>query len=73
MRQATTAELKAKFGRRLQALRTEAELSQERLADLAGVHRSLIGHIERGDREVGVTKVWALAKALGVEPGRLFD
>lgn len=73
MRQATTADLKVRFGRRLRALRTDADLSQERLADLAGLHRALIGHIERGEREVGVTKVWALAKALGVEPGRLFD
>lgn len=73
MRDARTAELKARFGRRLRVLREEASLTQEALAELAGVHRTLVGHIERGEREIGITKVWLFADALGVSPGRLFE
>jgi transcriptional regulator with XRE-family HTH domain len=32
-----------------------------------------VGFIERGEREVGVTKVWALADALGVSASELFN
>ena len=61
------------FGRRLRALRTERGLSQEALADLAGVHRTYAGSIERGERNVALDNIHALADALGVSPARLVD
>ena len=39
------------FGQRVQELRKEHKLSQEQLADLAGVHRTYIGMIERAEKK----------------------
>lgn len=61
------------FGLRLRQLRVGRELTQERLADQAGLHRTVIGFIERGEREIGVSKLWMLADALKVPVTELFD
>jgi transcriptional regulator with XRE-family HTH domain len=47
--------------------------SQEVLAELAGLHRNYIGHIERGEVNVGVGNLVKVAKALGVLVGELVD
>ena len=60
------------FGRRLRALRTERGLSQEALADLAGIHRTYVGSVERGERNVSLDNIGKLADALGVEVAELF-
>lgn len=61
------------FGNTVRALRKERQLSQEQLAHLAGMHRTIVGFIERGDREVGISKLWPLAEALQVPVAALFD
>ena len=63
----------AKFGRRVRELRTKAGLSQEALAELAGLHRTYIGGIERGERNVGLLNLVRLARALRVRPASLLD
>lgn len=60
------------FGSRIRDLREARRLSKEQLAHAAGLHRTVVGFIERGDREVGISKVWALAAALGVPAAELF-
>jgi transcriptional regulator with XRE-family HTH domain len=47
-------------------LRKAKGLSQEALADLAGIHRNYLGGIERRERNVGLDNLGKLAKALGV-------
>ena len=60
------------FGERLRELRTERNLSQERLAELAGLDRNYIGQIERAERNVALVNIVRIAQALEVEPGALF-
>jgi transcriptional regulator with XRE-family HTH domain len=52
------------FGARVRALREEAGLTQEKLAEAAGVHRAETGFVERAEREVGITLAWRLADGL---------
>jgi transcriptional regulator with XRE-family HTH domain len=53
--------------------RREAGLSQERLADVCGYHRTYIGEIERGLRNITIATLEAIAGALGVTPQRLLE
>jgi transcriptional regulator with XRE-family HTH domain len=59
------------FGERLRELRTERNLSQERLAELAGLDRNYIGQIERAERNVALVNIVKIAKALEAEPAEL--
>lgn len=52
-------------------LRKGKGLSQEALADVCGYHRTYIGGIERGERNITVATLDALAGALDVETHRL--
>lgn len=61
------------FGKRLRELRKERGLSQEQLADLAGLHRNYVGNIERGEQGIGIDNVMLLARTLKIKPAVLFD
>lgn len=54
------------FGEKLRKIRKEKGLSQEALADLAHIDRSYMGHIERGDQNITLTKIYQIADALEV-------
>jgi len=69
---ATTRAHLVDFGRNLRTLREARGLTQETLAHQAGLHRAVVGFIERAEREVGIGTVWPLAEALGVQPAELF-
>ena len=60
------------LGVRLRALRLEAGLSQEDLADRSGLHRNYIGGIERGERNVGIKAILAICRALNRSPADVF-
>jgi len=60
------------FGRRLRELRLKQHLSQEKLAELSGLHITYVGGIERGQRNVSLVNIVKLARALKVKPGDLF-
>jgi transcriptional regulator with XRE-family HTH domain len=61
------------FGKRLRKLRREKGYSQEKLAEIASLHRNYIGMIERGERNVTLLKIKKIARALNIEIKDLFD
>ncbi|OKJ16926.1 hypothetical protein AMK19_01950 [Kitasatospora sp. CB01950] len=62
-----------KFGIRVRALREAAGLSQEALADAAQLHRTYVGSVERGERNISLINISRLAHALGVSPWYLLS
>lgn len=54
------------LGKNIRQLRLEKGLSQEALADLCGLHRTYMGGIERGERNVSLLNIVRIAKALDV-------
>jgi len=61
------------LGRSLRALRAATGLSQEELADQLGIHRTYVGGLERGERNVTLQTVERLADSLGVPALTLLD
>lgn len=60
------------FGRRVRQLRFNRGLSQEQFAERCGLHRTYIGAIERGERNVSLLNIEKIAIALGVKIVDLF-
>jgi transcriptional regulator with XRE-family HTH domain len=60
------------IGREIRRHRVAKKLSQEKLAELAGLHRNYIGYLERGERNPRVDKLFNIAQALDMEFGKLF-
>lgn len=54
------------FAANVRRTRTERGLTQERLAELAGLHRTYIGSIERAERNVSIDNMARVARALNV-------
>ncbi|MDA9066439.1 helix-turn-helix domain-containing protein [Flavobacteriales bacterium] len=65
-------DIRLKFGLRVKELRLERKLSQEALANLAGIDRTYMPGIEKGERNVSIIVVEKLAIALKVELNELF-
>ena len=53
-------------GRRVRDLRRQLRISQEELAARADLHRNYVGSVERGEREIGITALGRLVRALEV-------
>ncbi|HEX7118010.1 MAG TPA: helix-turn-helix transcriptional regulator [Longimicrobiales bacterium] len=64
-------ELLKRFGETVREIRRERGLSQEKLAAAAGLDRTYVGGIERGERNVALINIVKLARSLGVEPAEL--
>jgi transcriptional regulator with XRE-family HTH domain len=66
-------ELQRIVGRNIRRLRRERGLSQEDLAAEIGVHRTYMGGVERGERNLTLRSLERLAERLGVSPLSLLD
>jgi len=66
------SEITKRFGLRVRRLRKDRGLSQEKLAFDAGIHRTYLGGIERGERNPTLKNITRIARALGVSLAELF-
>ena len=66
-------EVVLKVGRRIKELRQKRGWSQEKLAEEAGLHRTYIGQVERGEKCIGVVNLFRIAEALGVTASSVVD
>jgi transcriptional regulator with XRE-family HTH domain len=66
-----THALRLTLARNIRRLRSARGISQERLADLAGLHRTYVGSVERSERNISIDNIARLATALGVTPSTL--
>jgi transcriptional regulator with XRE-family HTH domain len=60
-------------GLKITLIRERRGLTQEKLAELAGLHRAYIGQIERGEKNIGLRNLEKIAKALDVNIRVLVD
>ena len=61
------------LGKNIQTLRYKQKLSQEKLAEKASLHRTYIGSIERGERNVSLENIIIISKALNVNICKLLE
>lgn len=62
-----------RIGLNITIIREQRGLTQEKLAELAGLHRAYIGQIERGEKNIGLRNLEKIAKALNVSIKALLD
>lgn len=62
-----------KFGTKVRAERIKQNLSQEELAEKAGVHRTYIGMIERAEKNITLETIEKICNALGLEIWQIFE
>lgn len=60
------------FGTNLRKYRNELGVSQEKFAEMCGLHRTYISDIERFQRSIALDNVQKIADALGIAPYKLF-
>ncbi len=63
----TTDERMIAFGKRVREARRSKGISQERLAEMAGIDRSYMGNIERGEKNITLKKAYEICDALEIE------
>lgn len=61
------------FGKRVRQERLKKAISQERLGQIAKVHRTYIGMIERAEKNITLTNMEKIARALGKKVNELMD
>jgi transcriptional regulator with XRE-family HTH domain len=69
----TDQALLKEFGKRIRQLRTERNLSQEELSFQTGFHRTYIGMVERGERNISLSNVAVFARVFDVSISVLLD
>lgn len=62
-----------KLGSTVRGVRLSQGLSQEKLAEICDLHRTYIGMIERGEKNITITSLYRIAAALNVTPSKLIE
>ncbi|WP_249037239.1 helix-turn-helix domain-containing protein [Desulfobacter hydrogenophilus] len=70
---AITSDAKQILANNLKRLRVSSGLSQEALAERAGLHRTYVSSVERAQRNITVENIYALAQALSCDPRELLN
>lgn len=65
-------EIYKRFGNNVREFRLKRNLSQEKLAELSDLHRTYIGGIERGERNLSLKNIYKIAEALNIKVSELF-
>jgi transcriptional regulator with XRE-family HTH domain len=65
--------IKLTLGATIRDLRVKAGHSQELLAEKAGLHRTYVGGVERGERNISLENIVRIAHALKVSPSQLLE
>jgi transcriptional regulator with XRE-family HTH domain len=65
--------LRILFAKNIRKARIERKLSQEALAELCGLHRTYIGSVERGERNVSIDNIERIAFSLNASPAFLLQ
>jgi len=73
LRDVAVGDLQKTVGRNLRAYRLKRGLSQEAFADVLGVHRTYMGGVERGERNLTLKSLEKMAEQIGVEPLQLLQ
>ncbi len=60
--------IRQEFGMLLRAQRQSVGISQEELAFRSGLHRTYVGSVERGERNLSLENIFVFAKTLGCHP-----
>ncbi len=60
-------------GKNIRRFRKKAEWSQEELAEACGLHRTYIGAVERGERNISLENIVEIARALGLNAAELLE
>ncbi len=71
LEKANLSSVNVTFGKKLRTTRHKKGISQEKLAELANLHRTYISSVERGERNVTIETIEKCAKALGISMGKL--
>ncbi|BEP57022.1 hypothetical protein GmRootV118_42660 [Variovorax sp. V118] len=72
-RGAPSLSLREVFARNVRLVRVNAGISQERMANDAGLDRAFVGTLERGQRNISIDNVELIAQAIGYPPHELMD
>jgi transcriptional regulator with XRE-family HTH domain len=73
MKKADSNDIRKQFGKRVRELRKARGYSQEAFALECEIHRTYIGDVERGERNIALDNITKIAATLGIELSELFD